>query len=191
MTRNRRWLCATASAVTRRPGSPGGRATTGGSQGTPHEAQRHPERREPALDPGARLRRRHDRCNGPGGPRRGRAKRRRRSHRALRTRRGRLRGAAYPSGSHGCRSRAVVGASAGNAMPQRPGHGYHAVLPPEVRLFAVTGFLGGLTTFSTFSAEVVIAGRPGAVRLGLGRDGASPPGRSRDLAHSQSFAQGV
>ena len=28
-------------------------------------------------------------------------------------------------------------------------------LPPERRLFAVTGFLGGLTTFSTFSAEVV------------------------------------
>jgi CrcB protein len=27
-------------------------------------------------------------------------------------------------------------------------------LPPEVRLFAVTGFLGGLTTFSTFSSEV-------------------------------------
>lgn len=26
---------------------------------------------------------------------------------------------------------------------------------PEWRLFAVTGFLGGLTTFSTFSAEVV------------------------------------
>lgn len=28
-------------------------------------------------------------------------------------------------------------------------------LPPELRLFFITGFLGGLTTFSTFSAEVV------------------------------------
>lgn len=26
-------------------------------------------------------------------------------------------------------------------------------LPPEMRLFMMTGFLGGLTTFSTFSAE--------------------------------------
>jgi CrcB protein len=31
----------------------------------------------------------------------------------------------------------------------------HAVLPPEVRLLVTTGFLGGLTTFSAFSAEVV------------------------------------
>jgi CrcB protein len=31
----------------------------------------------------------------------------------------------------------------------------HAGLPPEVRLFIITGFLGGLTTFSTFSAEAV------------------------------------
>lgn len=31
----------------------------------------------------------------------------------------------------------------------------HATLPPEWRLFLITGFLGGLTTFSTFSAEVV------------------------------------
>jgi len=31
----------------------------------------------------------------------------------------------------------------------------HANLPPEVRLFVITGFLGGLTTFSTFSAETV------------------------------------
>jgi CrcB protein len=27
-------------------------------------------------------------------------------------------------------------------------------LPPELRLFVITGFLGGLTTFSTFSSEV-------------------------------------
>ena len=31
----------------------------------------------------------------------------------------------------------------------------HPGLPPEWRLFIVTGFLGGLTTFSTFSAETV------------------------------------
>lgn len=37
-------------------------------------------------------------------------------------------------------------------------------LSPQWRLFIVTGFLGGLTTFSTFSAEVVTQlqqGRPG------------------------------
>jgi CrcB protein len=33
--------------------------------------------------------------------------------------------------------------------------GVRAGIPPEVRLFAITGFLGGLTTFSTFSAESV------------------------------------
>ena len=37
---------------------------------------------------------------------------------------------------------------AGAALALRPD------LPPEVRLMVVTGFLGGLTTFSTFSAEV-------------------------------------
>jgi CrcB protein len=31
----------------------------------------------------------------------------------------------------------------------------HAVLSPEMRLLVTTGFLGGLTTFSTFSAEIV------------------------------------
>lgn len=31
----------------------------------------------------------------------------------------------------------------------------HVDLPAEVKLFVITGFLGGLTTFSTFSAEVV------------------------------------
>jgi CrcB protein len=30
-----------------------------------------------------------------------------------------------------------------------------AGLPPEWRLFVITGFMGGLTTFSTFSIEVV------------------------------------
>ncbi len=33
----------------------------------------------------------------------------------------------------------------------------HPGLPPELRLFIITGLLGGLTTFSTYSAEVVTA----------------------------------
>jgi fluoride exporter len=33
--------------------------------------------------------------------------------------------------------------------------GRHPGLPPELRLLLITGFLGGLTTFSTFSAEVI------------------------------------
>lgn len=33
----------------------------------------------------------------------------------------------------------------------------HPGVPPETRLFLITGLLGGLTTFSTFSAEVVTA----------------------------------
>jgi fluoride exporter len=32
----------------------------------------------------------------------------------------------------------------------------HAGMAPEMRLFIITGFLGGLTTFSTFSAEAVV-----------------------------------
>ena len=31
----------------------------------------------------------------------------------------------------------------------------HTGISPEMRLFIITGFLGGLTTFSTFSAEAV------------------------------------
>lgn len=33
--------------------------------------------------------------------------------------------------------------------------GTNTALAPEWRLFVMTGFLGGLTTFSTFSAEIV------------------------------------
>jgi CrcB protein len=32
---------------------------------------------------------------------------------------------------------------------------HHDSLPPEVRMFVIVGFLGGLTTFSSFSAEAV------------------------------------
>jgi CrcB protein len=32
---------------------------------------------------------------------------------------------------------------------------HHALIAPEWRLFIITGFLGSLTTFSTFSAEAV------------------------------------
>ncbi|MGH8218133.1 MAG: fluoride efflux transporter CrcB [Steroidobacteraceae bacterium] len=38
-----------------------------------------------------------------------------------------------------------------------------AALPPEWRLLVVTGFCGGLTTFSTFSAELVALLRAGQV----------------------------
>jgi len=31
----------------------------------------------------------------------------------------------------------------------------HAIMSPELQLLTTTGFLGGLTTFSTFSAEIV------------------------------------
>jgi CrcB protein len=41
-------------------------------------------------------------------------------------------------------------------------------LPPELRLFLVTGFLGGLTTFSTFSAEVVALIRTAQYAWALG-----------------------
>lgn len=34
--------------------------------------------------------------------------------------------------------------------------GQHTWLAPELRLFVITGLLGGLTTFSSFSAEAVL-----------------------------------
>lgn len=39
------------------------------------------------------------------------------------------------------------------------------LLTPEVRLFLITGFLGALTTFSTFTLETTNAGRAGLVLL--------------------------
>ena len=45
-------------------------------------------------------------------------------------------------------------------------------LPPEWRLFVITGFLGGLTTFSTFSAEVVTALQQGRIGWALMTAGA-------------------
>lgn len=44
----------------------------------------------------------------------------------------------------------------------------HPDLSPAWRLFAVTGFLGGLTTFSTFSAEVIALIERGEVLWALG-----------------------
>jgi fluoride exporter len=41
-------------------------------------------------------------------------------------------------------------------------------IAPEWRLFVITGFLGGLTTFSTFSAEVVAALQQGRVGWAAG-----------------------
>lgn len=45
-------------------------------------------------------------------------------------------------------------------------------LAPEWRLFAITGFLGGLTTFSTFSAEVVTLMSRGQMSWALATAGA-------------------
>ena len=41
-------------------------------------------------------------------------------------------------------------------------------LTPEWRLFMITGFLGGLTTFSSFSAEVITLMQRGEITWALG-----------------------
>lgn len=44
----------------------------------------------------------------------------------------------------------------------------HPTMPAEWRLFAVTGFLGGLTTFSSFSAESMVLLQRGDFAIALG-----------------------
>ncbi len=44
----------------------------------------------------------------------------------------------------------------------------YSALAPEWRLFVITGFCGGLTTFSTFSAELVTLMQQGRTLLALG-----------------------
>jgi len=50
--------------------------------------------------------------------------------------------------------------------------GTYSALAPEWRLFVITGFCGALTTFSTFSAEVVTLVHQGRALWALGAAGA-------------------
>jgi len=55
----------------------------------------------------------------------------------------------------------IIGVAVGG-FAQAPG------IAPEWRLFIITGFCGGLTTFSTFSAEVVTLLQEGRVSTAFG-----------------------
>jgi len=55
----------------------------------------------------------------------------------------------------------VIGIAVG-CFAQAPG------IAPEWRLFIITGFCGGLTTFSTFSAEVVTLIQEGRIAIAVG-----------------------
>ena len=48
---------------------------------------------------------------------------------------------------------------------------HHPELAPEWRLFIITGFLGGLTTFSTFSAEILTLLQRGRILWAAGAIG--------------------
>ena len=47
----------------------------------------------------------------------------------------------------------------------------YSAIAPEWRLFVITGFCGGLTTFSTFSAEIVTLIQQGRTLVALGEAG--------------------
>ena len=49
--------------------------------------------------------------------------------------------------------------------------GQHVGLAPEWKLLVITGFLGGLTTFSTFSAEVTAHLQDGRLAWAVGAVG--------------------
>ena len=67
--------------------------------------------------------------------------------------------------------------------------GRHPGLPPELRLFVITGFLGGLTTFSTFSAEVVNLMTRGEFAWGLAAAAAHLAGSLVLTAAGMTLAQ--
>ncbi len=69
--------------------------------------------------------------------------------------------------------------------------GRHPGLPPELRLFVVTGFLGGLTTFSTFSAEVVNLLARGEYLWGLAAAGAHLAGSLAMTAAGMALAHSI